>query len=649
MQQPTKILLALALAIACKVLCGPSVGRCQADSTLILGSNLNEVTDYSPQLPFINLFLSSREWLTQCRVNVDPGCTQQNAFDTGEAAVLDLDSAGWVRSLPAQAASPVFTQVATIWDVPAEFPKGMYIVEYQGSGAIEYALGARKIAALSTQPGRDVIEVNPERGALLMRITATDPSTTGDYIRNIRVFASDHEALVDSQRFSPAFLQNIQPYEVLRFMDWMRTNNSTVSQWGSRASPTDARFSTEKGVPLEVMLELASVTQKAPWFTIPHQATDEFIQQSATLTRQRLSGSLRVFIEYSNEVWNSAFEQGAAIEQLGQQEWPASPESGFTKRINYYGKRSAEVCRMWKDAFGAEQHRVICVVASQAANSWTADEALRCPLWTGGPCVAQGITALAIAPYFADYLGQEDATAQVLAWGGSTQTRLSRLFSELRSGSQLASGPEGGALAQSARWVADNRVVATTHGVDLITYEGGQHLVGVGSSQNNQELAELFVSANRDQRMYEIYQRYLSEWRTQGGGLFMHFSDISSYTKFGSWGALEQIGQRSSPKYDALREFSPISTNDDPSGPGTNVTLTVRRQAGGSVRSRPTGLECGTICSLSVARGSRIAVIARPKRGFRFVRWSGACSVTTPRCRLVMNRNRKVRAVFRRS
>lgn len=648
MPKPPQILLSFALVVALKALCAPSAGSCQTATNLVLGTNLNEVTDYSPQLPFVNLFLSSREWLTQCRANVDPGCTQQNAFDTGEATALDLDSAGWVRSLPAQAASQIFTRVATVWDVPPEFPKGTYVVQYQGDGAIEYGLGARKVAELSTRPGRDVIDVDPERGALLMRITATDPSQTGDYIRNIRVFASEHETLVDSQQFSPEFLRSIQPYEVLRFMDWMRTNNSIVSQWGSRAAPTDARFSTGKGVPLEVMLELATVTQKTPWFTIPHRATDEFIQQSALLTKQLLSGGLRVFIEYSNEVWNSAFEQGELIEQRGQQEWPTSPESGFTKRINYYGKRSAEMCRIWKETFGTEHDRVICVIASQAANSWTADEALRCPLWTGGPCVSHGITMLAIAPYFGDYLGQEDATAQVLAWGSSTQMRLSRLFSELRSGSQLASGPEGGALTQSARWVADNRAIANTHSVDLVAYEGGQHLVGVGGAQNNQNLTELFVSANRDQRMYDIYTRYLSEWRTQGGGLFMHFSDISSYTKFGSWGALEQIGQRTSPKYNALREFSPIATNDDPSGPGATVTLTVRKQAGGLVRSRPSGLQCGRICSLTVARGSRVAVIARPNRGFRFVRWTGACSVRTPRCRLVMSRTRKVKAVFRR-
>jgi hypothetical protein len=535
-----------------------------------------------------------------------------------------------------------------VWDVPAEFLKGRYLVRYDGTGSVEYDLGARKIDSLSTQPGRDTVEVDPSRGPILLRITATDPNQTGDYIRNIRFFAEEDVSLIDTQRFSTRFLRSIRPYQVLRFMDWMRTNNSIVSEWSSRSRPSDARYSTSKGAPAEIMIELAAATNTSPWFTMPHQATDEYVSQFALLTKQNLPGDLRVFVEYSNEAWNSAFDQGAFIEQRGQQEWPLSQESGFTKRINYYGKRSAEICRIWRDAFGAEQSRVVCVIASQAANSWTADEALRCPLWTNGPCVSHGISALAIAPYFGDYLGQEEIAAEVSSWGGSAQTRKTRLFSELEQGSQVTSGPNGGALAQSFQWISENRTVANTHAIGLISYEGGQHLVGVGSAQNNQLLTDLFVSANRDQRMYGLYQRYLSEWRARGGGLFMHFSDIGTYTKFGSWGALETIGQLSSPKYDALREFSPVPPSDDPDGSNSSATLSVRRQAGGTVRSRPAGLECGTACSLTVTRGTRVTVIARPQRGFRFVRWTGACSTSARSCRIRMSKNRKVRPIFRR-
>lgn len=100
-------------------------------------------------------------------------------------------------------------------------------------------------------------------------------------------------------------------------MDWMRTNGSQVTTWSSRPQPTYARFSTEKGVPAEIMVELANVSEKSPWFTMPHQATDDFVLNFATIVRDNLLPSLTVYVEYSNEVWNSAFSQAGWVESRG--------------------------------------------------------------------------------------------------------------------------------------------------------------------------------------------------------------------------------------------------------------------------------------------------------------------------------------------
>lgn len=78
---------------------------------------------------------------------MDPGCSSANSFDTGEAASIDLDQNGWVRSLPARSDPQTFTSVATFWDVPSNFPAGRYVVLYRGHGTIEYDLAARKLDA----------------------------------------------------------------------------------------------------------------------------------------------------------------------------------------------------------------------------------------------------------------------------------------------------------------------------------------------------------------------------------------------------------------------------------------------------------------------------------------------------------------------
>lgn len=619
----------------------PGGGHAQGISTLKLGTNLNEVNDYSPQLPFTDIFLFSRSWLTQCSVGIDPGCTSGNAFDTGESASLDVDGNGWVRTLPGRSAASVYTSVATFWDLPAQFPSKRYIVLYDGKGSIEYGIGAEKETSLS-RSGRDVISVDISRGGILLKISSTDPDGTGNYIRNIRVVAEEDEATMSSNRFSADFLRRLTPYSALRFMDWMRTNNSVVTSWSGRAKVTDARFSTEQGVPIEIMVELSNKTNKAPWFTIPHQVNDTFVRNFATLVKDSLEHDLPVIVEYSNETWNGGFSQGAWIESEGEREWPGGSETGFTKRMNWHGKRSAEICDIWRDVFGAQSSRVVCVIATQAANSWTASEALSCPLWTQAPCAGHGIKALAIAPYMGDYLGQEDSYVETAGWASDGDGGFSRLFEELAQGGVLSSGPGGGALAQSLGWVDDNLTVANNFNVSLVAYEGGQHLVGVGNGANNDTLTGLFTAANRDTRMKTLYQSYLNGWAARGGGLFMHFTDIGAYSRYGSWGALEEIGQTTSPKYEALYEYG---TGSAP--PGIK-TLRVRKAGRGTVLSQPSGIQCGSNCLASFSAVKVITLIAKPERGFRLVRWSGACTHSRSRCNIPLSKVRSAAAIFQR-
>lgn len=648
-------LVALSIAIQSLLQCllpCPDAHAQGGASSRRLGTNLDAVTDYSPQLPFTDLFLISREWFTQCRQGEDPGCTASNSWDTGEAGQLDLDSRGWVKSLPSPGAAPVYTAVATFWDLPQEFPSGRYVVLYEGRGTIEYGLGATKVPELSSL-GRDVVRVDVSQGGILLRIVRTDTLGDGDYVRSIRFVAEEDEGRLLTNRFSSSFLDKLRPYQALRFMDWMRTNGSIVTTWGARASSTDARFSTEKGVPVEIMIELANVAEKAPWFTMPHQATDDFITQFATVVRDHLLPSTPVYVEYSNEVWNSAFAQAGWVEAQGISEWPGSLESAFTKRINWYGKRSAEVCDLWRSVFGSSPERIVCVMASQAANSWTASEALSCPLWNEAPCSSHGIRALAIAPYIGDYLGQEDNAQEVTGWGTSARG-LAKLFTELSNGGELSSGPSGGAIAQSFGWIEVNKAVANSFGIDLVAYEGGQHLVGVGSASNNSTMTSLFTTANRDTRMGALYTSYLQGWEAKGGGLFMHFTDIGSYSKYGSWGALEVIGQSASPKYNALWTYSlgtdppPLPTPISSPNPQRSRTVRAYKQGRGLIRSAPSGIRCGPRCSASFSQAKKVTVTAYPATGYRLARWKGACSHTRKRCSVSLPTSQTVTAVFAR-
>jgi hypothetical protein len=395
------------------------------------------------------------------------------------------------------------------------------------------------------------------------------------------------------------------------------------------------------------MTELANLTDKAPWFTLPHQIDNGSVRLFAENIKISLKSTLPVYVEYSNEVWNDLFSQGAWVQAQGEAAWPGGTASGFTKRINFYGRRAAEICDIWRDVFSDSPGRVNCITASQAANSWTASEALTCPLWDQGPCVTHGISALAIAPYIGDYIGTDPHLSQVAQWTTRGDKGLEPLFSELQFGSQLSQGPPGGALAQSFGWITENRLVAQQHGVALIAYEGGQHLVGVGNASNNGAITTLFTAANRDSQMESLYNDYLNGWNARGGGLLMHFTDIGAYSVFGSWGALEEIGQQSSPKYNALWRYG-LGTEPPASDRrgSTQVRLTIHRVGAGIVTSSPAGIRCGSTCSMTPTRGARVILTAKPARNTRFKGWSRGCRHSRLRCSIVMSAAKVVRAGF---
>ena len=552
-----------------------------ANASSPLGTNLSDWKDWSTEQPFIDIFKTSRNWIPQA-----PG-----VWDTGEQPALDLDPNGWVRSLPAANDTSVrYRTVSTLLLSGQDFvgvrPGGEYVVLYDGEGSLTYGYAATKLTSYSS-PGRDVINVNKTNAnGILITIASTDPNHTGNYLRNIRVAppgvvcdddlvdyclaendpdcnrsaCRTMEAAVTDRLFHPLFLRNLVHYRSLRFMNPQSTNVIASGQpqqvdWSNRATPDKARWNGQAGIPVEVAVALSNQIHADPWLNMPHQASDDYMRQFARLVRASLNPSRKVYVEYANEIWNTAFSAGSWVEQQAVAAWPNTPDHPYVKRINWYGKRTAEMCDIWKAEWAGEESRVVCVLAAQAANTSTATVAFDCRLWNQAPCIAHGIQALAIAPYFGHYVGNVATGSEVASWTLDSDGGLGRLFGELGVGGQLTGGPQGGALAWAAQWVAQYANLAKARGLTLLAYEGGQHLVGIGTVQNDPNITHLFVNANRDTRMGDLYLRLLGNWRDAGGGLFMNYSSMGQYGRYGSWGAMEYMGQGITPKTDALYQF----------------------------------------------------------------------------------------------
>lgn len=510
-----------------------------------LGTNLTGIADWSTQMPFVDGFKSSRPWVAQCD-DADPDC---EGWSTGEEDRLDLDEQGWVRSLPGKSDGLTYTRAGTLLFRGVEdYPGGEYLVLYEGQGTLRYGFDAERLD--ESRPGRDVIDVTPSDQGIHLQITDTNPD---DYIRNIRVVPAEYEASFEQEPFNPVFLDKTRPYAVLRFMDWMATNNSDQSGWEERPRPADATYA-RRGVPVEVMVDLANRLEQSPWFTMPHQATDDYVRNFARYVRQQLAPDLPLYVEFSNEVWNGQFDQQRYAVAQGQQ--LDSREDEFTRSRLWFGKRTAEVLQIWDEVFEGERDRVVGVLGAQAANAWTAEKSLDYLRSAGLSNREAGIDAIAIAPYVGLPLGKDAVKTDLETWVRDGEAAaLDRLFEEITTGGALSEGDEGGALQRSFDWVADYVALAEDEGLMLVAYEGGQHLAPLHNGmENNRAVVDLFIAANRDPRMGEVYKTYLSQWYDQVGGLFVHFSDVSDPGKWGSWGALENIYQEGSPKYDALVE-----------------------------------------------------------------------------------------------
>lgn len=473
-----------------------------------LGINLAGPADWNTELPFNDVFRLSRTWISQ-----------RQGESWGKGPELKLDDRGWVTRL--EQGCYAETPLCTI--TGGHYPAGQYTVLYEGEGTIDF-WGAASV--VSREPGRMAIDVNPEKGGFFLRLTKTNPE---NYVRDIRVIMPGAQGV-----WRREFLRRWQGVACLRFMDFMETNNSPVATWKQRPRTEDATY-TRHGVPLELMIDLSNRLQANPWFCMPHQADDEYVRNFAALVHEKLDPQLKVYVEYSNEVWNGQFAQHRYAGQQGQKLGLA--EKPWEAAWRYTAVRSVEIFRIWEKAFGGTE-RLVRVLPSQAANAYVSRQIVEFR------DAYRHADALAIAPYISLNVrpNGDPPAAEVAEW------TVEQLLEHVASKS----------LPESIRWIEENKKIADETNLKVIAYEAGQHLVGIQGAENNETLTVLLHQANAHPRMGEIYTRYLAAWKEHGGDLLCHFSSTSQWSKWGSWGLLQYADDdpTQSPKFSAVMQWA---------------------------------------------------------------------------------------------
>lgn len=543
--RPGSIALFLALPILALSLSTAVRASTSANAQSPLGINVAPVRYWTPEQPLLNIFNTADMWITHSDSN----------WETNEEKFLNLDPNGWPITLTAvnNPNAQQFTSVSVLLlrNLPSTangyYPAGQYVVLYDGQGTITYNFDATLV---SRAAGKDTINVaKPSTDGIDVRITATDPNHNGNYIRNIRVVKAENLPLLSAGTiFNPAFLNLIKGFRAIRFMDWLSTNGNTLSSWSNRPVPSNAFWGTTNGVPLEATVALANAISADAWLNTPAMADDNYITQMATLVHNQLSSSQKVYVEFSNEVWNGVFSQYQYAVNQGQAKFPAGLGSPYDYNRNWYGMRVAQMCDIWKSVWGPDSNRVNCLLVAQAATTYSASEALDCPFWAAGkPCSSHNITGVAMGPYFG---GNVPAS-----WASQSDGGLSNLFASLYSQND-PSIPAGGWLAQDSGWEKAYVSMLASYKLPLYCYECGQSFVDYSAT-----LTKLYDAANLDGRMGDAYSAYLKQWKGNGGQMVMLYSDVSALSAVGDWGALQSIMQTTTPltqappKWQAIQNF----------------------------------------------------------------------------------------------
>ena len=524
-----------------------------------LGMNLQYVNYFTSEQPFLNVFKTT--WISKS--NPQGWQTHRNTssvFDTGEGIYVQTDADGYPTTMKpgsgdSNAAPFDGLGVLFLYNIGASnagtgpaYPAGDYVVLYDGQGTLRYGNDAKLVRSA---PGRDVFNVATPTygGGIDFRITATDPHHTGNYLRNIRVVKAEQESLLAGGAiFNPAFLNVLQRFRLLRGMQWLEIDDQggLMTTWSQRPQPGDAGWGGPNGTPLEALIELCNAAGADCWLNVPHMANDDYITKMATLAHSMLSASQNAYVEFSNEVWNPGYVQFAYANAQGRATWPrAGSQADYGN--NWYGMKVARTCDIWKSVWGTDASRVICVMGAQAANPWTASEALNCSLWSdagNAPCSKHGIGAVAIAPYFAYVHAQT-------SWLSAADGGLTSLFDAIN----------GGDLQQASHTEAVFKQALAPYHLPLIAYEGGQTLVSSQSNDPTGAIKRLYIAANRDPRMGAAYAAALNNWKSNGGQIYTLYADISRPGEFGEWGALESVWDTISPlakapaKWQAIQNF----------------------------------------------------------------------------------------------
>ncbi len=582
--------------------------------------------------PFADTMLTSRHWIEYA-----PHEWGSTVIDSGNP---QFDARGYPQYLNANRKLRLllWPYGANYQQRPASWPRrdglgvGKVVLTWKGNADLRLNSGIY-LEAESSGPSAGLLV----DGRRVYRTTSGSIMLTVEQlatpVSDIHVWLPDpadpQNKTLEGQLWHPTFLARLRDLDLnhIRTMDWGATNQSPQQDWIERRLPHHRGmagvinrrapangFSGDRdtGMAWEYMILLANELQRDLWICVPHLATDDYVTRLARLVRYGSDGvepyssptanpvyppldpSLRLYVEYSNEIWSNgnSFPQGNWAQDQANALQLTKPQ--------FNARRFCQIWSIFQNVFSGSQ-RIVRVAAVWTANFNYNDSFLQ-EIRTYGPTLSPPVEPDIIAPttYFGN--GIQDWAHQTAvnlrgsteAWyytsdnfdaGGGTLRPVSLpaghsyWTSDLLKSHQFATFREwkrrmlSGSLSQGGGFDTtgmgggfDQALRSSIqsifgHNIPLVSYEGGPSLYSdyLDGGDARDDGTTIFLEAlNRHREFASIYRIHMNMAWAKGLRTHSIFVDNSGWGKYGQWGHLEYPDQNPSQavKWRAMLDFA---------------------------------------------------------------------------------------------
>jgi hypothetical protein len=504
--------------------------------------------------------------------------------DTGTDAAAPLDATG----------APT---VAAWAGVTGAYPTGAYTVTWDGTGTLSVSGLGTPTSTTSNGVQHNTATLNwtqqlsTTSNAAWVQFKATPPITNIHILAPATMISSDGVFLND-------LMARLKPFSNVRFMDALNTNSvndGLLENWSQRSWPAaGSRANTLQGMAYEDIIALANQTGMDVWINVPGLATDDYVCRLArlfrfgeqsdtsnsacdptapagTATTTPLNSTSTLYVEYSNEIWNWGFQQiedvycmvfgvpdkttngkhcdvtappsAVGVTALGDASLPWDTTNTYGKASQFtmiLEKRQSDIFRTVFGCTSGAGCQVQIPMNVQAAYPAEVDEGMKflvSAYGAAGPPTG-ALDLMAVAPYF-----NTDADTD--------NDSVNDIFTDLAT--VLATNPPSSDGNATVNWLNADIAEAAPYNLPIIAYEGGQGLSSSDYTANT-------ISAQSDPRMYTDTLTYFSLWDSVIGRkqLFNYYTFIDGDGSYGCWGALINLDDPGSQKWDALISLTRI-------------------------------------------------------------------------------------------